>query len=303
MRAIVVGIAVLIAVVLASPAPAAAGDGVALLPWVAEDAEVVAVIDVADCRDEQMFQDGADAIFSRAGDLKAMMALAGIDAMRDVDTVLIAGRYGATGNLYDFNQALLVIIEGGFTKKQVVGLLAGATTAKHRGVKYWVSGGYEIALIGKRLLATSSGGMPATIDRTKKKAGGLMKSSKAALLRAAVTGTDTRHDAWMAGVMPASSGAAMRAVGFEAEAFSVGVTLETDMIVELRIRTPDAATAADLTTMVATQLDSVKKVAGQFGLAGLGSSLAVTQDDRVVDVDASVTGAELTKVVSLITML
>lgn len=301
MRALLVGFVVI--GVMASPAPAAAGNGTTLLPFVAEDAEVVAVIDVADCRDELMFQQGADSIFSRAGDLKAMMALAGIDAMRDVDTVLIAGRYGPTGNLYDFNQQLVVIIEGGFTRKQVTKLLAGATTAKHRSVKYWVSGGYELALIGKRLFATSRGGMPALIDRSKKKAKGLMKSSKAALLRAAVTGTDMRHDAWMAGVMPATTASAMRSMGFEGEAFSVGVTLETDMTVELRIRTPDAAMATDLTALVATQLETLEQLAEQFGLAALGASLAVTQDDRVVDVDAVVSEAELFTVVQFITML
>src|SRR5689334_10244290 len=151
-----------------------------------------------------MFQQGVQLMLDRATDMKDMLAMVGLD-LKNVSTVVVAGGYGSSGTMSDINQNLMAVVEGGFTKKKMaksLDALNGVTTKKKRGIKYWITADVEVAIIGKRLAVTMPGGMPALIDRSKKKVKGLMKSSKGAALRKAIAMADTHADAWIAALPP-----------------------------------------------------------------------------------------------------
>lgn len=291
---------------VAAPALAHAGDGVAILPWVAEDAQVVGVLDVKDARDGAMFDQGVQLTLDRATDMKDMMALVGLD-LKKVDTVLVAGNYGSSGTIADINQNLMAVIEGGFTKKKMTKTLdglAGVTTKKKRGIKYWITADAEAAIIGKRLVVTQPGLMPGVIDRSKKKAKGLLKSTKGAALRTALGYTDKRHDAWLVAIAPSNLASTMQAqLGALMVTYSLGVTLATNMTLEVKVQAGTPAQAADVVTKLTPQLVGLKKMAAKFGLATMASSIAVASDGDVVDVDATLTPAEVDTVLGLVAMI
>ncbi len=286
----------------AVPAAAHAGDGTAILPLVPADAEVVAVLDVADARDAKMFETGLDLMRARATDLEAMLALVDIK-LRDVNTLLIAGGYGSSGSLTDISESLMAVIEGGFNKKQVIKKLdaiANVVVKTRRKVKYWVTADAEAALIGKRLVVTAPGGMAGVIDRSKKKAKGLTKGAKGAALRAALAYTSTAHDAWMISLPPTGLAGTMKSqLKSDMVSCSIGATLAADMTLELKIKVGSAQQATD----VLAQLTGLPKMAGGIGLNGLASSMGMTTSADVIDVDATLSEQELPKVLKLFSMV
>jgi len=291
---------------VAAPVLARAGDGVAILPLVAEDAQIVGVIDVKDARDAKMFDQGVQLMLDRATEMKDMLAMVGLE-LKDVHTVLVAGRYGSSGSMAHIDQNLMAVVEGGFTKKKVIKALdaiAGVQTKKKRGIKYWVTSYAEAAIIGKRLVVTMVGGMPGVIDRAKKKAKGFTKSTKAAALRAALAYTDTRHDSWIIALPPTGLAATLKnSLKADMVSYAIGVTLESSMTLEVKVQTKDVAQADALLTSLQGQLKSLKQLAGQVGLSNLAASLTVAADADVIDLDATLTPAELEKVLDLVGMV
>jgi hypothetical protein len=273
---------------------------------VSEDAEVVAVLDVANARDSAMFQTGVQLLLDRATDMKDMLAMVGLE-LKNVNTVLVAGGYGTSGTMADINQNLMAVVEGGFTKKKMTKVLDGLTgviTKKKRGIKYWITVYGEVAMIGKRLAVTAPGGMPGLIDRAKKKAKGLMKSSKSAGLRAAIAFTDTHHDAWMVTLPPAQTASSLKQFAkVDMVSYSVGATLGSSMTLEVKVQTGSESQAADFSALLTRQAGNAKKMLGQLGLGGVASSFTATHDAAVVQASATLTSDELAKVLGLLEML
>ena len=268
----------ILAGVLLAPRAAEAGNGKNLLGWVGEDAEMVAVIDVADARDSDAF-----ATFLQFATDEGWAAAIGMELDANVDTVLVATGAGRVG------VARIVIVEGAVSVPSHDGL----DEHRHRGVTYWTYGEREIAMIGKRLVVTDAGAMDGVIDRAKKKSKkSLTRSSKAAGLRATIAATDTRHDIWMAagsGVLP----------GIDSPGISFGLSLATDVAVEVRLLNKDAAAATTLGDLVNAGLDQIRQQLGQFGLSGFADSLAVDVDGDVVELAATLPGDELASMLAL----
>lgn len=276
---------VALALVAALPGVASAGNGKKLFPLVPDDAQGVAVIDVASVRGSDVFQKLVT--FAGGSNTISQMTTAGIGPS-DVDTVLLV--IGAD------QSPELAIAEGNFTAAQVdqVGAALGDTKQTHKGITYWAGTSHEVALIGKRLVIGKTGQVLAAIGRTKKHS--LAKSSKAAGLRAAIALTDTRHDIWMAGAAPSFLGGAQNA----STPMSVGISLGSDVIVQLKIQAPDATTAVTLGQQLQKMVTYGQTMLQSAGLTGLASSLTVNVDDRVVQVDADLPGSELDTFVKLV---
>lgn len=287
---------------LAVPSAARAGDGVAVLPLVAPDAEVVGVINVKAARDASMFQQGIERMVARTGDMETMLAMVGMK-LADVDTVVVSGGYGASGTLGHIDRNLTAIIEGGFTKKKMTKTLdglAGVSTKKKRSVKYWITTDAELAIIGKRLVITQLGLMPGVIDRYKKKAKGFTKSAKAANLRAALAYTNTSHDAWFIGLPPSELAADVRKqIGADMTGLAIGVTLGSSMNLEVRMGVADQTQTDAALAKLQKMIPNLKKLAGAFGMSGIADSLALTSTGTVLDVDATVSAAELDSLLGL----
>jgi hypothetical protein len=276
-------------IVVAAPGVAHAGDGTSLLPLVDDDAQVVGVIDVADAHDAPIYAALMKKVAELGGDRLVRLEQLGVDLDKDVDTLLIAGSedQSAAGRI--------VILEGRFASVDTA--LADVTTKKHRGVTYHAVDQAEIAVIGKRLVITDAGQMDAVIDRAKKKSkSSLTRSPKAAGLRAAIALTDTRQDIWMAA-------SEMSMGGVTVTAMSIGMALGDDAVIQAKIQAADAATASSWVTMVAGYMDQVRGWLGGVGLTGLGTSLAVSAEADVIEVDATLPGAELDSLVGLSSFL
>jgi len=286
MRAPIAAVTVVACAVVAAR-PAAAADGKALYPLVAEDAQFVAVADLADLRDARSFE----ALIAATGldaQLTAATAKLGIDLRKDVDLVLVGGTA----------DAFVIAIEGRFTAAQKKRMTDGATAKQHRGVAYWVASTGEVAHLGKRVVIAAAGTMPAVIDRWKKKQRSLARGPGAATLRDAIAMTDTRHDVWLAATADLLTARGMPASNIDA--VSLAASLETDIVLEVRARAADADTATTLEATLGRLLPQAQDAMKGFGLAGTAASLQTDRDDRVLALAATIPASEVAAIVTLV---
>jgi hypothetical protein len=269
---------------LMTPGVAAAGNGKAALSLVGADATMVAVIDVKSAHDTKMFAVIVDKA-SKAGwlDLSQVQA-AGVDIDKDVDTVLVANSPGGK----------MVVVEGRLPS--LSSATTGMTESTHRNVKYWSDGKQEYAMIGKRLVVADIGVMDGVIDRSKKKAKSVMKSSKAGAIRAAIGMTDTRHDIWCAG-------GGKDVGGMQAKGFSMAITLSDIAAIQMKMQMTDATTASSTATTINSSLAQAQGMLKSAGLGSFGQSLQVGADDDILEIDGSLTPTELDSLVTLISSM
>jgi len=269
------------------PARAEAGDGKKLLPLLSERAEMVALFDIADARDAATFDTLLDNAPAKLADLVARLTAAGLDARQDVDTMLIASH----------GEAYQVVLEGRIGKDQLAGLVAGGSVEKHRGVRYWAGPDTEVAMLGKRLVLTSSGEMTGVIDRHKKKGRSLMKSPDAAAIRGLIALIDARHDVWIA--------AFGSAVGSSdtIEGMALGMTFGADLAVEVRAQLADTGQLDMMKAALDAALPQLVQQLEQVGLKGFASSLVVEWDGPVVAAGATVPADELAMLLGLAAMM
>jgi hypothetical protein len=274
------------AAIFVAPSRAEAGDGKKLLPLLDETTQVVAVVDLADARDAESFGALLDGAPTKLADVLALLTAAGIDPRKDVDTLVLGGH----------REVYQIVLEGRFGKDQLAGMIGSATAKKHRGIRYWVTGDGEVAVLGKRLVLTTPGAMPGVIDRHKKKGRSLVKSPDAAAIRSAIALVDPRHDAWLAWAMDSGSRSGLDALAF-------GVTFGADLTIEAHGRFSDADRAEELRATTAQDLPRVIQALEQAGLTGTGASLVVEWNGDVVDADATVPAAELATLLALVAMM
>lgn len=280
-------VAVVVAVLAWRPAPAAAGDGAKALALAPPDAKLAVLIDVADARDSAMYAAMLDALGKDAAVGKALRD-AGVDLATDVDTVVVAG---------DKDGAMVMVLEGRIDDAQVATLTKDAEAKRHRKVTYWVVGDGELARVGKRWVFTTPGEMKQVIDRDKKKAKGLARAPAGATLRAAIALADARHDIRVAVL---ADGLGLGNPGVDVAA--LGVTLGKDLTIEARARFADAAAAGAALAELEPMLGAARSQLASAGLGSFASSISLAVDDRVLDVDAQLTEAELSGLVGLLQM-
>jgi hypothetical protein len=277
----------LIVGLLVAPRVARAGDGKSLFPLVGDDVRTVAVIDLAHARDSSAFQK-VQALLIKDVEELAKLTASGIDLSK-IDTVLFAkGKDDAHS---------ILIATGSFTASDVDSFATtmGDTKAKRGSTTYWSGTDFEIAMLGKRMVLTPTGGMNAVIDRLKKKARTLARSSKAAAIRAAIAMTDTRHDVWIA-----SGDDDLLGGDTPSKGVSIGLSLTSDVVAQARIQMNDATTAATAQQGLSAEIDQVRTVLKGSGLTGFASSIAVDVDDDVIQVGATLPAGEVDSFLALI---
>lgn len=271
------------------PAPAEAGDGKKLFSLLGEDVEAVMVIDVADARDSTTFDALIDSAPSKLAELLAHLDEVGVDARRDVDTIVVAGHA----------ESFVVVLEGRFTKDQLAPFKTASTVHKHRGITYWANDRGELAMLGKRLVMASPGELEGVIDRHKKKGTSLVKSSKAAGVRAGIALVDQRHDFWI--VMTGAKVGGAGSMGIEAVSFAG--TFGDSLVLEIRGEVADPDQVALLTQGLDQAMPQVLQSLEQLGLKSMASSFALEWDGQVFDVGATVPADELRTLLGLLAMM
>jgi hypothetical protein len=142
--------------------------------------------------------------------------------------------------------------------------------------------------------------MKGVIDRAKKKGKPLTRGKRGALLREAIAATDTRNDAWLVVSMAGEAGEAARAAGAEVKWVGIAVAMASALSVDIRAGVADPAQAEKLVGMVSGQLSQLQGLAGGLGLGAMASSIAVVQDNAMVKLSASMSSAELDKLIGLV---
>jgi hypothetical protein len=279
----VLSLAVLLLLVLA-PVGARAGDGAKLLRYLPEGTEMVAVMDVAGMRKRPLVKDWVNRLGGE--DWKQKVAAAGVDPLRDVDTVLIATALGGDDTFK------LAIAEGRFPADVASRLAQGSREEKHGKVSYWVDGDSAGALVGKRLVMAPAARMPAAIDLVSGRAGGRL--AKAAPLRTVIGATDTRHHVWVAMVMTGDLRQKVGEVGADAQGVIMAASAGRDLRLELRVLFVDEATAVARLDQLRVALPQATGAIAAFGFAAAASTLASDREGSTVRVTATVSPTELT---------
>ncbi|KAB2895172.1 MAG: hypothetical protein F9K40_16245 [Kofleriaceae bacterium] len=284
----------------AAASPALAGDGTNLYPMMAQDTQIVVVFDVADARDSALLQKGFDKLMAMQPDAKAKMTELGIDPMKDVDTVALAG-----GGVKDFedmdkSKSMTIIIEGRLPKDKLAEL-PDARTSTYKGVKIYSKDDTDAAFVGDRLFFTKKGGMKAQVDLAQGKARGksLAVSGKAKAMRAALATTDTSADLWMAITIPEANKKDMKDAGFVANSVSAGANFTANLALAVRVDTKDEAGAKKAVEMIQAQLGQVTAGLGQIGLSKAAKSITVVQDKAALKMGITVTEAEINTLVGM----
>jgi hypothetical protein len=290
------------AALVATSAPAHAGHGTDLMKFAPEASQMVIVFDVADARDSPLLQKGYQKLLDTKPDAKAKMAEIGIDPMKDVDTILIAG--GSADSLdMDKVKNMVVVIEGRLPKDKL-SKIPESKTSTYAGVTIIATKDSEAAMIGDRLFFTKAGQMKGEIDIVQGKGKGknhnLAVSSKGKALRDAVAATDTTADMWATVIVPAAKQKSMQ--GVIAKTVSFGVNFTADVAAMIKVGTDSEASAAKTVTMAQAQLGQAVQGLTQFGLGAAAKSLTVAQDAKdkaFVTISVKVTEAEITSIMAL----
>ncbi|MCA9673950.1 MAG: hypothetical protein H6709_24050 [Kofleriaceae bacterium] len=290
--------------VVAAPRVAAAGDGTDLLGLLPDDAALVGVLDAADARGAALADRAIDALVGRSPGVAAALASVDFDPKADLDTLLIATDRAGGDPAW-----VVVVVEGRVPARALAGLAKVDEDGdgkpdwrrkKRAGVAYYEGPTVALALVDQRLLVATTSAMPALIDHARKKQRrtSLATSTAGAAMRAAIAGTDTRHDLWLAAEVPATM--ARQAGAFAPQWLSLGVTFGADLVVQVRARFGDADTAASLVALAAAQLDQVRQSMRSAGLAGAADSLTIEAEKELVEARVTLSEAEATTLTGLI---
>jgi hypothetical protein len=272
-----------VVLVVLAPAGARAGDGSKLLRYLPADAEVVAVIDVAGARRKPLVKEWA----SQAGDgWKDKAVAAGIDPLRDIDTVLVAA--ALTGD----DKFRLAILEGRFAADAPRRFGEGRREQKHGKVSYWVDAETGAALVGKRLVVAPIAAMPAAIDLVSGKATA-PRLAKAAPLRAVIAVTDTRHHLWVASIFAGELRQKAADLAADAVGFALGASIGRGLGLEARLLYASEASATTSADQVRAALPQATSALAAVGFSAAVSSLSIDREGNAVRVTASMTADEL----------
>lgn len=287
---------------VATAAPAYAGDGTDLLKFAPENSQMVLVFDAADARDSPLLQKGFQKLLDASADAKAKLAELGLDPMKDIDTVMFAGG-GATDMDMDKIKNITIVVEGRLPKDKLQAM-PNATSSVYSGVTIYTHDDTDAAFIGDRLFFTKKGGMKGEIDLALNKGKGKGKnvaaSKKAKALRDAIAATDTTSDLWITVLVPAKAQKeAKKEQGMVPKVVAVGLDFTADLAIGVKIVTDSDASAAKAIGLVQGQLPQLISAMQQFGLSKAAKSVAVSQDAAAMKMSLTMTEAELMSLVKL----
>jgi hypothetical protein len=288
---------------LCAAGPAFAGDGKNLIKMIPAESQIVMVFDVADARDSTLLQKGYTNLLAAKPDAKAKLAEIGLDPIKDIDTVLFAGT--PKGGEFDDMTEMVIIVEGRIPAAKLA-LMPDAKATKYLGTTIYTKGDGDVAVLGDKLFFTRAGKMKAALDLASNKGKGKGRnaadSPKGKKLRDALGKTDTAADLWLTVLIPESAKADMKKQGMSADVVSVGVNFTADIAAGLKIVTDSEATAQKAVGLIQGQLAQVSQMAGTIGLAKAAKSLLVAQDKATVNLNFTLSEAELQSIMNLVGM-
>lgn len=280
-------------------APALAGNGKAALRLMPEDTALVLTGNLDRIKKSPLAQKIFKAAMQR-GDagktLDELRAKAGLDIERDIRTVSM----GMPGD-FEKSERFWMIAEGRFDKARITAVASKEATSfkrmKHRGVGYaQVDGDTEIAFLGRYLVVTTKGVMPAIIDAHRRKA---RTAAHNAGLMALIKQGDTSKDMWAAFVIPTElrQQIAKETQGHSIDAVMASVDIRTGVAVKLHMDTSSSTAASAIATMVRAGRDQIAKQP-EMAAVGLGSaikSMSIDASDARLAMSLDISAADLEK--------
>ena len=281
---------------------AVAGNGADLIKQVPETSQMVLVIDMAEARDSPLLLKYYQKLLDAQPDAQAKLASIGLDPIKDIDTVFLAG--GGTTELAMMKDSkdIVLIIEGRLPKDRFQ-TIPGMVKSKHQGIEIWAKDDTEAAFVGGRLFFAKKGKMPGAIDVALGKGGGRGKnagsSAKAKKLRAAIAQTNTKSDAWMVVLIPDKDKTTMKQSGMEVDSLTMALKFTADIAASLRLNAKDDATAAKAVGMIQPLLPQLTGGLKQMGLGKVATSITVAQDKAAIMMTGVLTDGELNTLIAL----
>lgn len=277
--------ALIIPLVLALVAShAEAGRGTALLKYLPDDSNVLAVVDVSRGRSSAIFKKAFQLAREENAWLDTLAAATPIE--KQVDTIVV----GANAS-----KQAVAILEGRIDKLFAEAKKTSTKSETHAGVTYWVTSDGELAVLDKKLVFASTGAMPAVIDRAKQK-----KAKGPAALRTLLAATQSGATVFGGVILDATQRADLgKSIGAEPQWFAFSFAMAQKLTVDARLRMADDAGAAKVTKSVNDQLTPDRR--GQLeGLVGkeFSDSISVEQQQLFVRIAASLTAEEVEKLIA-----
>ena len=276
---------VLAALALAIATPRAeAGRGGALLKYVADDAMVVMVVDVAHARGTPMVTKAIETASARLPWWSAL-AKSGVALDKAIDTIVI----GNEDNRFVF------VVEGRLDKLVAEIKKASSNVELHAGVAMWTLGDWQLAVVDHHLVVTNSGQLAALIDRSKR------KPKAASATRGLLAATSSSADAF--GAVDAGLRRAISSViGGEPESAVFSAAVATRLSVDCTLRFADEATATTVVQRISAGVPIVHDQVEQMIGKDFADSIVVDQDHATVRGSGTLTADEVDKIVSKLTM-
>jgi hypothetical protein len=287
---------------VATSAPAHAGDGTDLLKFVPDTAQVVMVFDMADARDSTLLQKGYTKLLDAAPDAKQKLAELGLDPIKDIDTLLFAG--GGAKDLQDDDSMkdMLIIVEGRLPKDKLA-TMPGATKSTYGGVTIYTNKDTDAAFVGDRMFFAKKGKMKLALDVAAQQGQGqgqerrrLEEGQGAARRhrRHRHRGRHLGHDPGP-GQEPGRRQEG-RHVGEDRVAGRQLLGRPGDRPAGL---TDSAADATKIVGLAQGSMGQMTQALGSMGLAKAAKSITVTADAATVKMGVTMTEAELTAIMGL----
>ena len=275
---------------------AEAGRGTALVKYLPDDAQAIAVADVAKARRSPVFKKGYDVARSKHDFLDSLSTNVAVEKL--VDTIVAGGSKGANGD------HMVAVFEGKIDKLLVEIKKTSTKEEKHNGITYWVIPEGEVALLDKRLVFATAGDMKSVIERAADK-----KAKGPAAMRTILANASSTAAVFGGAVLDAQSKKDL-AKEFGAEpqwaAFSFGMAQK--LTLDGRLKFADDATAEKAAKQINDKLGApgaegtVRSQAEGWIGKDFSDSITVDNDHSFTRLSATLTGEEVDKVLTLVKM-
>jgi hypothetical protein len=268
---------------------AEAGRGTASLKYLADDTSMVVVADVARARSSAVFKKLFKLAREQHAGLDALASTQPVEKL--VDTIVLGS---------DASQQGVVVLEGRIDKLVAEAKKASTSNQTHSGITYFVTAEGEVAVIDKKLVFTSTGLMPKTIDRAKDK-----KAKGPAAVRTIIAASQPNVAVFGGAIPDSSTKKQMQSsLGGEPQWIAFSFAMAHKLSLEARLKFVDETTAQAAAQTINDQLTPDRR--GQLeGFVGKEFAESVTVDAQhsFARVAATLTPDELDKVVSVVKML
>jgi hypothetical protein len=268
---------------------AEAGRGTGSLKYLPDDTTTVVVADVARARSSAVFRKLFELAREQHAALDTLASSQPVEKL--VETIVIGGNASGNG---------VIVLEGRIDKLLAEAKKASTSSQTHAGVTYVIVADGEVAVLDKKLVFTSAGLMPATIERAKSK-----KARGPAAVRTIMAASQPSVAVFGGTVPDASTRKQLQStLGGEPQWVAFSFAMAHKLSIDIRLKFADEATAQAAVQTLNNQLTPDRR--GQLeGFVGKEFSESVTVDTQhsFARVAATLKPDELDKVVAVVKLL